>query len=198
MRVTLVFCPGSLLADRSALRELVTNYHKLPGRTLLVHTGTTDDPDQTAFETKRLSGSLSEEMVPNSGFSGSQRSFFQRIDSAYIVRRDLLEALYQVVDCVVLNTLATGPAGVHLAPPLELLPYLRDQVNCIDCRILPQNPRTALVAEPRTLTTAEEYTRLLAAFDEERETLALASALQPATLVSTRNFYQEAPTADHA
>lgn len=189
MKVSLVFLPGQLLDDRVFLREFVTNYHRLCGRTLLVHTGTTADSAQLAFMTKRLSGALSEEMVPNAAFSGHQRDFLRRSGDAYLVRRDLLEEVYRLVDCVVLNNLAQCSSGVHAADPLRLLPYLRDQVDCLDCRIFTTNPRSALAAEPRLVCCQHDFDQLMELYEEEAETLKLASATRPAWVVSARNYY---------
>lgn len=194
MKVTLVYLPGALFEDRVALREIVTNYHKLAGRTLLVHTGTNGSHEKTAFQTKRLSGALSEEMVPNTAFSGYQRSFLRQRGEAYLVRHDLLQEIYRLVDCVVLNNLSLGPDGIHAADPAVLLPYLRDQIDCIDCRVFTHNPRSALAAEPRAVACDADLARLIPAFEEERNTLELASRLRPAWVVSSRNFHHEGST----
>lgn len=188
---TLLYIQAPLLDSSAFLRPFFANLHKLPGQLLLVHGAMDEQPQRTAFTTKRLSANLSEQMVDNLAFSAHQRGLVTYHEGRYSVATDKLRELHSHARLIILNSLvATGTGGQQARPAHELLEPIRVALGIQHVLLFANNPASALTAEPRTLADDATYEKLLAAYPEEEAALRLAHSLRPATLLSPEQLGQ--------
>jgi hypothetical protein len=190
MTHNLLYLTEHSLNDRLFMREFFAKMTQMPGKTLLVHGTSLTDIAQIRFLSKRVSAHLSESMVSNSPISGDQRKFIKVGGQKVTVRASLLHDLFAVVDCIVLNTVATNGFESVIIPTEQLLVGLRETIPFDYCITFPLHSSSALGAPPKLLSNEAERQQLLAAYDEESTAIETAYLMKPCFLALPKNFVE--------
>lgn len=184
----LVFLSQANLTDEKFIHEFVHSFSSSE-KSILLHDHFGAYIEDTRFVTKRLSALLSEENVVNSAFSGDQRTIFKKHNEGGIsFRSDFVKELMQHLQLLILNPIAVNGIGSVEANPVDVIKAIREGFDIDEIIIFPQNSKSPLGKEKKTVGSRDDFEKLALVFEEEKSMLEIALALSPAVIASASNF----------
>jgi hypothetical protein len=183
--MNLLFIPQNAARERLFMNQLMLGLAKVPGKTLLVHHTSTLDPEMNYYVTKKLSAGLGEQMIVNMPLAGWMRNLLVlNANGVLNVNTEAMVNLWAQLNVLVMSTAVLGPAGPVVLTPLQVLPALRNLLPIEHMVLFPNNPSSALVAQPQRVESEEHTVELRNLFPEEDTTIELARLLRPAVIAS--------------
>lgn len=170
------------------IKEFVSAYHKVEGKAILVHApfGSLND---TRFVTKRISSVFSEVLVVNNGISGDQKKILSlEASGELVVRTGELQRQLQMVDLLVMNTIAASEAGPTMVDSLQLVGKLREVFEVDSPMLFTKNSKSPLAQKYVPVNAASDIDPLLAIYEEEKVALEHAAAMAPSVIGSPTLF----------
>lgn len=170
------------------IKEFVSAYHKVEGKAILAHASFGSLRD-TRFVTKRISSVFSEVLVVNNAISGDQKQILlQEADGQLKVRKTELERQLEMVDLLVMNSIAYSPEGPVMVDGLQLASKLREVFQVEIPMVFSRNSKSPLTKEYVSVNAPADIDPLMAIYEEEKLALEHAAALAPAVIGSPNLF----------
>lgn len=179
------------IRDRAFVNDALKNYKLLRGHGIILHEGISTSLDDIRMFSKRLSGQLSEMLVPNLAVSGDQRNILTYIDNNLIIKTVVLEQLFQSVNCLIINALSVREKRTELSQIPHVLKAFRQQIDIENMFFFPLNSMSPLGGiELERITSEEDYQNLIVAYPEEKKIIDLAYSVKPSIIASAKNYSQ--------
>lgn len=185
--ITLVYLSGKNVQDDIFLKDLSASFSwKRP--VIIIHDSQHSEPADISFQTKRISGHLSEALVANVPVSGNQRGLLKLEGSKYSIRKDLLQQWFQMAPALVTNALLDSGGKADL---MLLLSDLKEQLSVQELILFPDNPLSPLGAMAERIESKTRIAELLNLYPEEQNVLNLAEALLPVHIRTARVYTRD-------
>ncbi len=181
---TVLYLSGKNIRDDIFLRDLSASF-SWNRPVLIIHDAVLSDDTAVRFQTKRISGHLSEALVANVPVSGDQRGFIQKIESRFQVREDLLRQWFQMAPVVVTNTLINTGERISAG---QLLGDLKQQLLISEIVLFPDNPLSPLGVKGESILHIDRIKELDELYPEEENILKLAASLLPVRIRTAKEY----------
>ena len=182
--LTLLYLSKKNVQDDIFLRDLSASFSwKRP--VIILHDSQHTQLADVSFQTKRISGHLSEALVANVPVSGNQRGLLKQEGSRYSIREELLQQWFQMAPAVVTNALLES-GGV--AEMQQLMSDLKAQLSIQDLVFFPDNPLSPLGVMAERIESTDRIAELLKLYPEEEFILTLAGSLLPVQIRTARVY----------
>lgn len=185
--LTLLFLSKKNVQDDIFLRDLSASFSwKRP--VIVLHDSPHNAPADISFQTKRISGHLSEALVANVPVSGNQRGLLKQADSRYSIREELLQQWFRMAPAVVTNALLESGDVADLQ---QLMADLKVQLSIQNLVFFPDNPLSPLGVMAEKIESTDRIAELLKLYPEEQSILTLAGALLPVQIRTARVYSRD-------
>lgn len=183
----LLYLSRENLKDQHFIRELVHSF-KQDAKVLLLHDHFGKSLSDTRFVTKRISSLVSDTNIVTNAFSGDQRSIIQVVDGEIKIKETLIKELLQNIQLLILNPIGiSGEEAVEVSVP-DLIKKFREELQPSELIMFAANSLSPMGNSRPVIDGEEDYQRLLASYEEEKDLLDRAMKMAPTVLATPKNF----------
>ena len=158
---------------------------------IVLHAPFGEELRDTRFVTRRLSSLLSEANVRNTAFAAYQHKLFTQSHHGVEVSEKQILRLMQYAPILIIGPLMQYTENVEIISGVSLLKAIHKVFARADTLVFCANPRSALARAPQYILPSTGISGLLAAYEEESDTLRLAQKLAPAWICSPAGIGQD-------
>lgn len=188
MKPKLIYLSEKQVIDNSFLRDLATHLAKIPHQFLIIHQPISPNITETRFLTKRISAHFNEVGYHNLAFSGDQKGIWQIMEGQFSIQKNLLSDYLKIINCLILNSICKNPTESYLEDPLLLLNQLKLNFELETCLFFPENLRSPLGDQPKSILTDEDTQNLLELFPEESNIIQKASNFKQSIILQPKSL----------